>query len=86
MECRDFYASESYFTSFPIEYLLNNDIILADNLNGMELPPESGFPLQLVAEQIWGTTIFLIRTHFERIAAGLDLPENQNSDKNPGLF
>ncbi len=34
----------------------------------------------------WGNTIYLIRTHYERIAAGLDLPENQNPDKDTGLF
>ncbi len=49
-----FYAQDGYSTSFPIDYVLNNDIILAYNLNGVELPPERGFPLQLVAEQKWG--------------------------------
>jgi hypothetical protein len=49
-----FYANDGYSTSFPIEYVLKNDIIMAYNLNGIELPPARGFPLQLVAEQKWG--------------------------------
>ncbi len=49
-----FYAADGYSTSFPLEYVLNNNIIMADNLNGVELPPERGFPFQLVAEQKWG--------------------------------
>ncbi len=49
-----FYAADGYSTSFPLGYVMKNDIIMADNLNGVELPPERGFPFQLVAEQKWG--------------------------------
>lgn len=49
-----FYAADGYSTSFPLDYILNNDIIMADKLNGVELPAERGFPFQLVAEQKWG--------------------------------
>lgn len=35
---------------------------------------------------VMGTTIYLIRTHYERLAAGLENSENQNPDKNTGLF
>lgn len=49
-----FYAADGYTTSFPLDYLMNNDIIMANSLNGVELPPERGFPFQLVAEQKWG--------------------------------
>ncbi len=49
-----FYAADGYSTSFPLDYILNNDIIMADKLNGVSLPPERGFPFQLVAEQKWG--------------------------------
>jgi DMSO/TMAO reductase YedYZ molybdopterin-dependent catalytic subunit len=49
-----FYAADGYSTSFPLDYVLNNDIIMADKLNGVVLPPERGFPFQLVAEQKWG--------------------------------
>ncbi|EKE19881.1 MAG: hypothetical protein ACD_8C00092G0003 [uncultured bacterium] len=49
-----FYAADGYSTSFPLEYVLKNDIIMADKLNGVTLPAERGFPFQLVAEQKWG--------------------------------
>ena len=49
-----FYAADGYSTSFPLDYVLNNDIIMADKINGVVLPPERGFPFQLVAEQKWG--------------------------------
>jgi len=49
-----FYAYDGYSTSFPIEYIMNNDILLAYRLNNVTLPEEKGFPFQLVAEQKWG--------------------------------
>jgi len=49
-----FYAADGYSTSFPVDYILDNDLILASKLNGVQLPPERGFPFQLVAEQKWG--------------------------------
>lgn len=49
-----FYAVDGYSTSFPLEYFYNNDILLAYKMNGVVLPPERGFPFQLVAENKWG--------------------------------
>jgi len=49
-----FYAYDGYSTSFPLDYVLDNDIIMAYKMNGVELPPERGFPFELVAEQKWG--------------------------------
>ena len=49
-----FYAADGYSTSFPLDYVLKNDIILAGKMNGMVLTPERGFPFQLVAENKWG--------------------------------
>ncbi|MES0329459.1 MAG: molybdopterin-dependent oxidoreductase, partial [Dehalococcoidales bacterium] len=48
------YAEDGYSTSFPIEYLMENDIIVAYQMNDVVLPPERGFPFQLVAEAKWG--------------------------------
>ncbi len=48
-----FYAVDGYSTSFPIEYIENNNILLAYK-NNATLPPERGFPFQLVAESKWG--------------------------------
>jgi hypothetical protein len=49
-----FYAVDGYSTSFPLDYVLKNNIMMADKMNGVILPPERGFPFQLVAEQKWG--------------------------------
>jgi len=49
-----FYATDGYSTSFPLDYILDQDILMAYNLNDVELPAERGFPFQLVAEQKWG--------------------------------
>jgi DMSO/TMAO reductase YedYZ molybdopterin-dependent catalytic subunit len=47
-------AYDGYSTSFPIEYIMDNDILVAYRMNGVDLPPERGFPFQLVAESKWG--------------------------------
>lgn len=49
-----FHAEDGYTTSFPIEYLFDNDIIVADKMNGVMLPEKRGFPFQLIAESKWG--------------------------------
>jgi DMSO/TMAO reductase YedYZ molybdopterin-dependent catalytic subunit len=49
-----FYAYEDYSTSLPLDYILNNDILIAYKMNGLTLPPERGFPFQLVAESKYG--------------------------------
>ena len=49
-----FHAVDGYTTSFPVEYLVDNDIILAHKMNGVTLPEERGFPFQLAAESKWG--------------------------------
>ena len=49
-----FHAYDGYTTSIPIDYIMDNDIIMAYKMNGVTLPPERGFPFQLVAESKWG--------------------------------
>lgn len=49
-----FTAEDGYSTSFPVEYFYENDIIMAYGMNGVRIPPERGFPFQLVAEDKWG--------------------------------
>ena len=49
-----FHAYDGYTTSFPIEYIMDNDIIMAFKMNDITLPPGRGFPFQLVAESKWG--------------------------------
>ena len=48
-----FYAADNYTTSFPIEYLYSNNILLAYKMNNVTIPPQYGFPFQLVAESKW---------------------------------
>jgi len=49
-----FHAYDGYTTSFPISYIMDNNIIIAARMNGVVIPPERGFPFQLVAESKWG--------------------------------
>jgi DMSO/TMAO reductase YedYZ molybdopterin-dependent catalytic subunit len=49
-----FYAYDGYTTSLTLRYLIENDIIIAHKMNNSTLPPERGFPFQLVAESKWG--------------------------------
>lgn len=49
-----FHAADGYTTSFPISYIMDNDIILAYKANGVILTPTQGFPFQLVADSKWG--------------------------------
>lgn len=49
-----FYAPDGYSTSLPLQYISEKNIIIADRINGITLPPERGFPFQLVAESKWG--------------------------------
>jgi DMSO/TMAO reductase YedYZ molybdopterin-dependent catalytic subunit len=49
-----FTAYDGYTTSMPLEYLLNNDILISYKINNVVLPPERGYPFQLVAESNYG--------------------------------
>jgi DMSO/TMAO reductase YedYZ molybdopterin-dependent catalytic subunit len=49
-----FTAHDGYTTSFPLDYLMNNDILMAYRMNNVTLPAERGYPFELVAEDKWG--------------------------------
>jgi DMSO/TMAO reductase YedYZ molybdopterin-dependent catalytic subunit len=49
-----FHAYDGYTTSLPIDYIMDNDILMAYKMNDVILPPERGLPFQLVAESKWG--------------------------------
>ncbi|MBN1280160.1 MAG: molybdopterin-dependent oxidoreductase [Candidatus Thermoplasmatota archaeon] len=49
-----FVAADGYTTSLPLNYTTDNHILLAYKMNNVTLPPERGFPFQLVAESKWG--------------------------------
>jgi len=49
-----FYASDGYSTALPMNYIVSNNILLAYKMNNLTIPPERGFPFQLVAESQYG--------------------------------
>lgn len=49
-----FRAYDGYSTSLPLDYIKNQDILLAYKMNNIVLPPERGFPFQLVSESKYG--------------------------------
>jgi DMSO/TMAO reductase YedYZ molybdopterin-dependent catalytic subunit len=49
-----FYAYDGYSSSLPLDYIIENNIMMAYKMNNVTLPPERGFPFQLVAESKWG--------------------------------
>jgi DMSO/TMAO reductase YedYZ molybdopterin-dependent catalytic subunit len=49
-----FHAHDGYTTSFPLSYIMDNDIIMAYSMNNVTLPAERGYPFELVAEDKWG--------------------------------
>ncbi len=49
-----FHAYDGYTTSLPVDYIIDKNILMAYKMNGVTLPPERGFPFELVAESKWG--------------------------------
>ncbi|MDH5365067.1 MAG: molybdopterin-dependent oxidoreductase [Dehalococcoidia bacterium] len=49
-----FHAYDGYTTSLPLDYIMSRDILMAYMMNEITIPPERGFPFQLVAESKWG--------------------------------
>ena len=49
-----FHATDGYSTALPRDYVINNNIMLAYKMNNLTIPPERGFPFELVAESKYG--------------------------------
>ena len=49
-----FHASDGYTTALPLDYISQNNIILAYKINNVTLPPATGFPFCLVAQNQYG--------------------------------
>ncbi len=49
-----FHSADGYSTGLPLDYLRDNQILLAYGINDVTLPAEQGFPLQLVARSRYG--------------------------------
>ncbi|MGA2912193.1 MAG: molybdopterin-dependent oxidoreductase [Methanoregula sp.] len=50
-----FTTHDGYTSSFPLDYLMNNDIIMAYRMNNVTFPAERGYPFQLVVQDKWVT-------------------------------
>lgn len=48
-----FYGIDGYTTSLQTDFVLNNNLFLAYKMNRITLPPERGFPFQLIGEDKW---------------------------------
>jgi len=49
-----FHAADGYTTALPISYIAEKNILLAYKMNNLTIPPERGFPFELVAESQYG--------------------------------
>ncbi len=49
-----FHSVDGYTTSLPLDTILSNQLILAYGANGLDLPPEMGYPFIVVAEDKLG--------------------------------
>jgi DMSO/TMAO reductase YedYZ molybdopterin-dependent catalytic subunit len=49
-----FYSYDGYSTSLPLKTVLDGEMIIAYKMNGVVLPPERGYPFQLVAQNKLG--------------------------------
>ncbi len=49
-----FRASDGFSTALPLNYVVSNNILLAYKMNNLTMPPERGFPFELVAENQYG--------------------------------
>lgn len=49
-----FHCADGYSTSLPLRFVVDRDILLAYRMNGIVMPPERGFPFQVVAQDQLG--------------------------------
>jgi DMSO/TMAO reductase YedYZ molybdopterin-dependent catalytic subunit len=82
-----FFAKDGYFSSLTLDYILRNDIIMAYKMNNVTIPPERGFPFQLVAEgemgdkwTKWITEIHLSNEEYDGWWDSVGAPSNADFD------
>jgi DMSO/TMAO reductase YedYZ molybdopterin-dependent catalytic subunit len=66
-----FSAYDGYTTSLPLDFIITNNIMIAYKMNNVTLPPERGFPFQLVAESKYGYK-------WIKWITGIELSDNEN--------
>ena len=65
-----FHSVDGYTTSIPLQTVKDRDLILAYRANGLDLPPELGYPFIVVAEDKLGYK-------WARWVNGIELSDNQ---------
>jgi len=66
-----FTSYDGYSTSLPLDYVVSHNLLLAYAMNGKEMPPERGFPFQVVAEDRLGYK-------WAKWVTGIELSANAN--------
>jgi len=49
-----FHASDGYTTALPMDYIVQNNIMIAFKMNGVVMTPQIGWPFMLVAQSQYG--------------------------------
>jgi DMSO/TMAO reductase YedYZ molybdopterin-dependent catalytic subunit len=82
-----FHAYDGYTTSLPLGHVIDRDIMLAYMMNGVVLPPERGFPFQVVAEDKLGYkwAKWVTRIELSRDPAYKGYWESRGYDNDAGL-
>ena len=66
-----FTSADGYSTSLPLDYIVSRQILLAYKMNGATIPPERGFPFQVVAEDKLGYK-------WAKWVTGIEVSDNEN--------
>jgi DMSO/TMAO reductase YedYZ molybdopterin-dependent catalytic subunit len=49
-----FRSADGYSTGLPLDYIEDGQLLMAYVINDVTLPPDRGFPFQLVAKDMYG--------------------------------
>ena len=49
-----FFALDGHSAALPLEYVMENRLLVAHSMNGMPLSPDDGFPLKAVPDDLMG--------------------------------
>ncbi len=60
-----FYAPDGYSTSLPLDYIVQNNIILAYKMNNVTLPATLGWPFMLIAQNQYGYKWIKLETEID---------------------
>lgn len=61
-----FYSYDTYTTNIPLAELMNDDVLIAYELEGNEIPPEHGGPVRMIVPMLygWKSAKFLTKIEF----------------------